>query len=65
MATRGHRFKLIVQSTHKQVLSSHFIHRITPIWNSLTNDCFINDRLLYFKHKISNTDFSMFLKGHS
>ena len=63
MATRGHRYKLMTESTNKLVLSSFFINRVTSMWNFLPSDCFYPDNLECFKRKICNFDFSRFLHG--
>ena len=51
MATRGHRYQLMTESTNKLVLSSFFINRVTSMWNFLPNDCFYLNNLQCFKHK--------------
>ena len=61
MATRGHRYKLMTESTNKLVLHSFFINRVTSMWNFLPSDCFYPDNLQCFKRKICNIDFSRFL----
>ena len=63
MATRGHRYKLITESTNKLVSSSYFINKVTSTWNFLPSDCFYPDNLQCFKRKICNIDFSRFLHG--
>ena len=63
MATRGHRYKLITESTNKLVLSSYFINRVISMWNFLPIDCFYPENLQCFKRKICNIDFSRFLHG--
>ena len=63
MVTRGHRFKLMTESTNKLVLSSFFINRVTSMWNFLLSDCFYPDSLQCFKRKICYIDFSRFLNG--
>lgn len=61
--TRGHKFKLFVPRTHKQVFSSYFINRIIPIWNFLPTSCFNVNHLSAFKRACRSVDFSRFLKG--
>ena len=63
MATRGHRYKLMTESTNKLVLSSFFINRVTSMWNFLPSNCFYPDNLQCFERKICNIDFSRFLHG--
>jgi hypothetical protein len=63
--TRGHRHKLFITRTHKQVLSTFFVCRVSPIWNFLPDACFNVNQLDYFKRKLKEIDFSRFLKGRS
>ena len=37
--TRGHRFKLHVNRTNKNIFKYCFINRVLPIWNSLPDIC--------------------------
>ena len=46
-ATRGHRYKLMTESTNKLVFS-FFINRVTSMWNFLPSDCFYPDNLEFF-----------------
>ena len=59
--TRGHRFKLHVNRTNKNIFKYCFINRVLPIWNSLPDICFISNLLSNFKRKLKHIDFSNFL----
>jgi hypothetical protein len=60
---RGHRYKLHVPSSKKLVLSSHFINRTIPVWNSLPDSIFVPDSYFVFKRKIVGTDFCKYMIG--
>lgn len=60
---RGHRYKLHVLPAKKLVLSSHFIHRTVPVWNSLPDSCFVPDSYSVFKRKIVNINLCKYLIG--
>ena len=61
--TRGYKYKLFRTRSYELVLSNFFINRILPIWNGLPSSCFDIDRLSAFRCKLSNVDFSSFVKG--
>ena len=56
--TRGHLYKLYVAPAKKLVLSTHFMHRVVSIWNSLPGQCFVPDTFNAFRAKIRNIDFN-------
>jgi ribonuclease P/MRP protein subunit RPP40 len=60
---RGHRYKLLVPSAKKLVLSSHFIIRTIPVWNSLPDYCFVPDSYYAFKVKIAKVDLCKYMIG--
>jgi hypothetical protein len=60
---RGHRYKLLVPSAKKLVLSSHFINRTIPVWNSLPDYCFVPDSYYAFKVKIAKVDLCKYMIG--
>jgi len=62
---RGHRFKLHILPSHKQVFSSYFLLRVAPMWNVLPDDCFNPNTVSAFKWKIANVDFTKFYRGRS
>ena len=62
-STRGHRYKLFINHCKKSVLSTFFINRIAPLWNSLNQNCFSINTLSHFKRCINKHDFTNVLKG--
>ena len=61
--TRGHRYKLTTTRTNKLVFSTYFTNRVAPMWNYLSDSCFIPDDLCSFTNKFKNIDFSRFIRG--
>ena len=62
-ATRGHKYKLATKRCNKIVFSNHFINRVTPVWNFLSDICFAIDSLQSFKNRLYSLDFTWFLCG--
>ena len=60
---RGHRYKLHVLPARKLVLSSHFINRTIPVWNSLPDSCFVPDTYSGFKNKVVSINLCKYLLG--
>ena len=56
--TRGHLYKPYVAPVKKLVLSTNFMYRAVPIWNSLPRQCFVPDTFNAFRAKIRNIDFN-------
>ena len=61
--SRGLHYKVTIEFLRKQVLSSLFTNRITPVWNILSDACFDVNNLLYCKHKLYSIDFNWIHKG--
>ena len=61
--TRGHLYKLYIAPAKKLVLSTHFMHRVVPRWNSLPGQCFVPDTFNACQAKIRNIDFNRFVNG--
>ena len=61
VGTRGYCNKLYVAHARKLILSTHFMHRIVPIWNFLPDLCFSPDTYNAFRTKIYKINFNRFL----
>ena len=56
--TKGQLYKLYVAPAKKFVLSTHFMLRVVPIWNSVRGQCFVPDTFNVFRAIILNIDFN-------
>jgi hypothetical protein len=61
--TRGHRYKLSVNSIKKDIFKHYFIFRCTNAWNFLPDVYFNTNVIECFKSKLLKTDLSKFLLG--
>ena len=60
---QGVTFINYIAPAKKLVLSTHCMHRLVPIWNSLPGQCFVPDNLNAFRAKIRIIDFNRFVNG--
>jgi hypothetical protein len=59
--TRGHKFKLIKQSSHTNKVENQFKLRAINVWNSLPSTIVNAQSVSYFKHVLHNHDLNQFL----
>ena len=61
--TRGHRFKLNVIRSNKNVFKTFFTNRVVNVWNFLPAECFNTNLISTFKNRLLKINFSDFLHG--
>ena len=59
--TRGHRFKLVKLTSHKNCCKYCFSNRIFDAWNFLPDTCFNTNLTASFKNKLDKINFNAFI----
>jgi hypothetical protein len=59
--TRGHPFKLVVDTFKRNCRKFFFANRVVPVWNSLPSELVVSPSLSSFKARLHKTDLSKFL----
>ena len=52
--TRGHKYKMAIQRSEKNVRKNFFTHRAAPVWNSLPEETVNAKTVNIFKRKLDN-----------
>ena len=63
--TRGHEYKLYVNSTRINCFKYHFCNRVVKYWNALPREVVALENLVQFKRTVSEMDFTQYCIGRA